>query len=235
MNKHRKSSVFNDAQTQAPYPDLPRERLLRLGPQALSTQELLALLINTGQQGNPALAIAAALLDRFPSLADIAARDVSELRGVLGLGTAKASLVKAALELATRMQAEPYSGKYAITGPESLAKRMAPLLQHQRTELFYVLLLNTANLVIRDVLVGKGSLNSVSIHPREVFRLAISECAASILLVHNHPSGNAEPSADDVAITKQLVAAGRIVDINVLDHVIIAGNSYTSLAERNLM
>lgn len=213
----------------------PRERLLRLGVQALSTEELLALLINSGSAGFSARDIAHTVLTQYRSLADLAGRDISELRKIRGMGTAKAATLQAALELAHRVQAEPFSDRITINSPTVLAKRMAPLLRHLRTETFHVLLLNTANQIIRDVVVGEGSLNAVVIHPREVFRIAISESAASVILVHNHPSGNTEPSKEDIHITKQLVEAGKIVDIKVIDHVIIAGNNYTSLAERNLM
>lgn len=215
--------------------DRPRERLLRLGPSALSTQELLALLINHGTVRLSASEIARTLLERYPSLTDLAGRDVSELRALHGMGTAKASTLCAAFELAHRIQAEPFEARTVISSPAILARSLMPRLRHLRTETFLVVLLNTANQVIRDVVVGEGSLNAVTIHPREVFRLAIAESAAAVILAHNHPSGNTEPSREDIAITRQLVEAGRIVDIRVLDHLIIAGDAYTSLAERHLL
>ncbi len=215
--------------------DMPRERLLHHGAGALSTTELMALLIGHGTTGRSAGDIARSVLERFPSLTDLAARDVSELQSINGMGAAKAATVCAALELAHRIQAEPFKSRPVITSPAILARLMAPRLRHQRTESFHVLLMNTANQVVRDVTVSEGSLNSVLIHPREVFRLAIAENAAAVILVHNHPSGNTEPSKEDMAITRQLVDAGRIVDIRVLDHVIIGGDEFTSLAERNLI
>ncbi len=215
--------------------DRPRERLVRHGAGALSTQELLALLINTGTTGASATEVAATVLDRFPSLTDLAGRDVAELRAVRGMGTAKASTLCAAFELAHRIQAEPFSNRITVSAPAVLARYMTPRLRHLRTETFCVVLLNTANQILRDVHVSDGSLNAVLIHPREVFRLAIAENAASIILVHNHPSGNIEPSQADIAITRQLVDSGRIVDIRVLDHLIIAGDAYTSFAERGLL
>lgn len=215
--------------------DRPRERLIRHGSAALSTQELLALLINVGTTGTSAGEIAHDMLRRFSSLADLAGRDVSEIRAIHGLGTAKAATLCAAFELARRIQAEPFDARTAISSPATLAKLMAPRMRHLRTESFHVLLLNSANQVLRDVAVSDGSLNAVLIHPREVFRLAIAENAAAVILVHNHPSGNTEPSKEDIAITRQLVDAGRIVDIRVLDHIIIGGDSYTSLAERHLL
>ncbi|MBK6291148.1 MAG: DNA repair protein RadC [Ignavibacteria bacterium] len=215
--------------------DRPRERLIRHGSQALSTQELLALLINVGTPGASAAEIANDVLRRFPTLTDLAGRDVAELRAIHGMGTAKAATLCAAFELAHRIQAEPFSDRTMITSPAVLAKLMAPRMRHLRTECFHVVLLNSANQVMRDVAVSDGSLNAVLIHPREVFRLAIAENCAAVILVHNHPSGNTEPSKEDITITRQLVDAGRIVDIRVLDHIIIGGDAYTSLAERHLM
>jgi len=215
--------------------DRPRERLVRHGAAALATTELLALLIGHGTAGRPAESIARDLLDRTRSLTDLAARDVAEIRAVPGMGTAKAATLCAAMELAHRIQAEPFSARPVISSPEVLAGMMRPRLRHQRQESFHVLLLSSANQLIRDVLVGVGSLNACIIHPREVFRIAIAENAASVILVHNHPSGNTEPSAEDLAITRQLVDAGRIVDIRVIDHVIIAGEEFTSFAQRHLL
>ncbi len=215
--------------------DRPRERLVRLGPNALSTQELLALLINTGTSRYSAHDVAGHLLQRYPALPDLAGRDVAELQGIHGMGLAKAATLSAAFELAHRIQAAPFQHKMVVSSPQILAKRLIPKMRHLRTETFMVILLNTANQILRDVVVGEGSLNAVIIHPREVFRLAIAENAASIIVAHNHPSGNTEPSKEDIAITRQLVEAGRIVDIRVLDHLIIAGDEFTSLAERHLL
>lgn len=213
----------------------PRERLVRHGANALSSSELLALLIGHGTAGASAEAIARSVLEQFPSLADLAARDVAELRRIHGMGTAKAARLCAALELGVRLQAEPFARRRSITSPAILADLMRPRLRHQRTESFHVLLLNTANQLLRDVMVSQGSLNACVIHPREVFRIAIAENAAAVILLHNHPSGNTEPSPEDIAITRQLVDAGRIVDIRVLDHVIIGGDDFTSFAERHLL
>jgi len=215
--------------------DRPRERLVRHGAASLSTQELLALLINTGTARTSAFDVAANVLGKYPSLPDLAGRDVSELRSIHGMGLAKASTLCAAFELAHRIQAAPFQQKLVVNSPATIARRLIPRMRHLRTETFIVVLLNTANQILRDVVVGEGSLNAVIIHPREVFRLAIAENAASIIVAHNHPSGNTEPSKEDIAITRQLVEAGRIVDIRVLDHVIIAGDAYTSLAERHLL
>ena len=215
--------------------DRPRERLLRSGPSALSTQELLGLLINHGTSKYDAMQIARNLLEKYPTLTDLAGRDVAELRSIHGMGTAKACTLSAAFELAHRIQAEPFEGRPIVSSPSVIASMLTPRMRHLKRETFVVILLNTANQVLRTVTVGEGSLNAVIIHPREVFRLAIAENAAAVIVAHNHPSGNLEPSREDIAITKQLVEAGRIVDIRMLDHLIIAGESFTSLAERNLI
>jgi DNA repair protein RadC len=215
--------------------DRPRERLVRYGAGVLSTQELLTLLIASGTAGASASTIAETLSERFPTLTDLAGRDVAELRAVRGMGTAKASTLCAAFELAHRIQAAPFSDRPAITTPASVARLLTPHMRHLRTEQFRVVLLNSANQIIRIVDVSSGSLNAVMIHPREVFRIAIAENAAAVILVHNHPSGNVEPSREDCAITRQLVDAGRIVDIRVLDHIIIGGDAFTSFADRHLL
>lgn len=218
-----------------PPTERPRERLLKHGPSALSTTELLALLIGHGTAHRGADEIARDALSRFGSLSDMAGRDSSELRALHGMGPAKAATLCAALELAKRLQAEPFHTRDMITSPQRLARLMAPRLRDRRTESFHVLLLNTANQLGRELTISEGSLNACVIHPREVFRIAIAENAASIILVHNHPSGNAEPSKEDIAITRTLVEAGRILDIRVLDHIIIGGDEFTSLAERHLL
>ena len=215
--------------------DRPRERLMQVGVSALSTRELLTLLISSGTSKRSADHIAHDILERFTSLADLASRDVVELMSIHGMGQAKATTLCAAFELARRIQSEPFSDRTTVSTPAILAQLLIPRMRHLRTESFRVVLLNSANQVIRDVCVSDGSLNAVLIHPREVFRLAIAESAASIIVAHNHPSGNAEPSPEDITITKQLVEAGRIVDIRVLDHLIIAGNTYTSFVERGLL
>ncbi|NQW31011.1 MAG: DNA repair protein RadC [Ignavibacteria bacterium] len=215
--------------------DRPRERLVRIGAKALTTVELLALLINHGTSGSSAIDIAMDLLEKFPKLTDLAGRDVSELKRIHGMGTAKAATLCAAFELANRIQGEPFDSGKIIGSPHNVYKMMSPKLRHLRFESFHVLLLNTANQIVRDIIVSEGSLNSVTIHPREVFRMAITENAAAIILVHNHPSGNTEPSPQDISITKQIADAGIVVGIKVLDHLIIGGDYYTSLAERNIL
>ncbi len=213
----------------------PRERLLRYGAETLADAELLAILIGSGTRGFSALDVARELLRRFESLTELSRRDVSELRSVRGMGQVRAIVLAAAFELVRRIQAEPFTARKVIRSPEDVARMYIPRLRGARKESCRVLLLNSANQIQREVLVSEGTLDASLVHPREVFRLAITESARSIILLHNHPSGNAEPSPQDIAVTRQLVSAGKLLDIPVLDHIIIAGEEYTSLRERQLL
>jgi len=201
----------------------------------LSDAELLAILIGSGTQGFSAVDVARELLRRFGNLTELSSRDVSELRAVRGMGMVRAIVLAAAFELARRLQAEPFSARKVIRSPGDVARMYIPRLRGARQESFHVLLLNAAHQVIREVVVSEGTLTASLVHPREVFRLAIVESAAAIIVLHNHPSGNTEPSAEDIALTRQLVQAGKVVDIPLLDHLIIAGEAYVSLRERGLM
>lgn len=210
----------------------PRERLVERGARALTDTELLAILLRTGTQGEDVVEVSRKILHRFGSLTALAARDVRELQKVKGIGPAKAVTLAAAFELVRRIEIEPFANRPRIEGPGDVASIFIPLLRDARKEQFYVLILNTANQVVRRELISEGNLNSSIVHPREVFRTAIVESAASIIGLHNHPSGNPMPSREDIAITKQLVETGRVVGIPFHDHVIIAGDSYVSLRER---
>jgi DNA repair protein RadC len=209
--------------------------LLRYGAETLSDAEVLAILIGSGTRGFSALDVARELLQRFGNLTELSRRDVSELRAVRGMGTVRAVVLSAAFELVRRIQAEPFTARRVIRSPEDVARMYIPRLRSARTESFRVLLLNAANQVIREVVVSEGTLTASLAHPREVFRLAITESAAAVILLHNHPSGNTEPSPEDIALTRQLVQAGKLLDIPVLDHIIIAGEAYVSLRERGVL
>jgi len=194
----------------------PRERLILHGAASLSDSELLAILISSGTKGFSAVDAARELLDKYSSIT-------------------KAVKLAAAFEMSKRIKAEPFSSKKIFRTPEDVANYYIPRFQGERVETFLTLLLNSTNQVFREVEVTKGSLNSSIVHPREVFRVAITESAAAIILIHNHPSGNSEPSKEDLLITKQLAEAGKIIDIKVLDHIIIAGDSFTSFAQKGLI
>ncbi len=212
--------------------DRPRERLRALGSANLSLGELLALLVGSGNRGSSAMAIADRILaDAEGSLTRLASYDVSFLERISGVGTATAARVAAALELGRRAAVTVGENGDHIRGPADVFARVGPRLRAAMQEEFHALLLNSRHRVIREVLVTRGILDSALIHPREVFRPAVGEGAAGVILVHNHPSGDPTPSAEDRAVTRQMAEAGRAVGIPVLDHVVIGSASYASLGE----
>ena len=213
----------------------PRERLALHGAHTLSDAELLAIMIRTGSKGFSAIDAAKELLKRHGDLTGLSSCDVSQFKAVPGLGEAKAVTLAAAFELSRRIQSAPFRSKKQIRSPEDVANFYIPKLRGLNKEIFRTLLLNSANQVFRDVVVSEGILNSSVVHPREVFRTAITESAASIILMHNHPSGNCSPSPQDIEITKKLVRAGELIDIKVLDHLIIAGDDFTSFVQEGII
>jgi len=221
---------------ETPAPDRPRERLFRLGAGALTTAELLAILLSTGRAGVSATDVAATLLaDGGPGLGQLARRPSAELARVGGIGEAKAARVVAALELGRRLQEEGRGERPRIRAPADVYRWFAPRLADLAAEEFHVLALDSQSGVLRDLLITRGILNSSLVHPREVFRGAIAEAAAGVIVVHNHPSGDPTPSADDRAVTRQLVEAGRIIDVPVYDHIVVGAGRYVSFAESGLL
>lgn len=215
-----------------PRGERPRERLKTLGAQALSSAELLAILIGTGTARRSALALAHDALARADgSLRRLATQPVAALTAVAGLGTVRAITIHAALELGRRSASESRDEGAPLRSPRDVWAAFAPRLEDLPVEEFHVAVLDAQHRLERDITITRGILNSSLVHPREVFREAIAERAAAIVLVHNHPSGDPSPSADDRAITTQLVAAGRLLDIPVADHVIIGRGRYLSFAE----
>jgi DNA repair protein RadC len=219
-----------------PAPDRPRERLWALGASALTSVELLAILLGTGSAQSDAVGLATRLLERSGgSLRGLAARPSAELTRTLGVGPAKAARLVAAFELATRLWQEQRPQIPAIRDPADVAALLGPRLRDLAVEEFHLLALDSQARVIRDVLVSRGLLNSSLVHPREVFRSAIAEAAAGIIVAHNHPSGDPTPSPEDRAVTRQLVEAGRLLDLPVYDHVIVAGDRFLSFASAGLL
>jgi DNA repair protein RadC len=208
----------------------PRERLRRLGAGSLALHELLALLIGSGTAHGSAESIARDVQGRFDSLHELATADVAILEAISGVGAATAARLLAAMELGRRAASEVEPDRAPIRGPADVFRRMGPRLKDLPQEEFHALLLNTRHRVIREVLVTRGILDASLIHPREVFGAAVGERAAGVILVHNHPSGDPAPSAEDRAVTRQLAAAGRALGIPVLDHVVIGRGAYVSLA-----
>jgi len=214
----------------------PRERLRRFGPGPLAEHELLALLIGAGGRANPARDLAERVLDLSGGrLRELARMDLGRLEAISGIGPAVASRIVAAIELGRRVGAARTIQEQPITGPADVHDIFAPALAHLAHEEFHVLLLNSQNAPICQRQVTRGILDASLIHPREVFRDAIVLRAAALILVHNHPSGNPEPSAEDLQVTRQLSTAGSQIGIPVLDHVIVAGEAFSSLAGRGCL
>lgn len=213
----------------------PRERLLKEGAGALSEIDLLAILLATGSRGATALELASQMMAQFRSLHLLQDASVEELSGVKGVGPAKAATVKAALELARRLSQFSGPPRPVIKTPDDAAALVMEEMRHFDREHFRALLLNTRNQVIGTDKVSVGTLNSSTVHPRELFRNAIKRSAASVILVHNHPSGDPTPSREDIDITRRLIEAGKIIGIDVLDHIIIGDNKFTSLKAKGLI
>ncbi len=216
--------------------DRPRERLGTLGAAGLSVRELLAIVVGSGGAGRSAMDIAdGVLVAAGGSLRRLGTLAPSALRGVPGVGNATAARILAAIELGRRAAVEGPRSRDPVRGPGDVFRRVGPAVRDLRHEEFRALLLDTRHTVLREVVVTRGILDASLIHPREVFRPAIVESAAAVILAHNHPSGDPTPSPEDRAVTRQLAEAGRAVGIAVLDHVILGDGRFVSLAEEGLL
>jgi DNA repair protein RadC len=217
--------------------DRPRERLLVEGAEALSSAELIAILLRTGRRGYSAIDIARQLLARFQSLDRLARASVEELREVKGVGRDKAVTLKGAFTLAQRMARELQVEAPLLDTPERVADLLREENRLYEVEQFQVLLLNTRRRLIRVERLSQGTLDTVLVHPRDVFKLAIAANASALILAHNHPSGDPAPSEADVKVTRDLIRAGQLLKIEVLDHIILGRRStgrnrdYVSLRE----
>lgn len=214
-----------------PASDRPRERLRDAGPGALSNQELLAILLRTGGANESALAMAGRLLGRFDGLVGLARSGFAELCAERGLGEAKAAQVQAALELGRRLVATQPQERATVRTPGDLANLLGGEMGLLDQEELRVVLLNTRNHVLAIAPVYRGSVHTAVVRIGELFREALRQNAPALILVHNHPSGDATPSAEDVAMTRQAVQAGELLDVDVLDHVILAQGRFESMKE----
>jgi DNA repair protein RadC len=212
----------------------PRERMVYAGPAALSTAELLAIILRVGGRGENVIRMAERLLAHFHGLAGLAQASLDELAHQRGVGQAKATQIKAALELGKRLQIASPQERPQVRGPEDVANLLMLEMGLLEQEHLRTVLLDTKNYVIRVANVYVGSLNSASVRVGEVFREAIRANCASIIVVHNHPSGDPTPSPEDVRVTELMIEAGKLLDIDVLDHLVIGRNRYVSLKERKL-
>jgi DNA repair protein RadC len=213
----------------------PRERLIRYGAQALSSTELLAIALRTGTEDRSAQEMAEHLLQRFHGLRGVAKASLKELARVKGVGPTKAMQIAACVELGRRLAARVSEPKPIIHSPEDVADLLMPELSGEKKEHVKSLLLDTKNRVMSVNSVSVGSLDSSIVHPREVFKDAIAASAASIILAHNHPSGDPTPSQEDQQITLRLVKAGEILGVDVLDHLILGDGKWVSLKQIGMM
>jgi DNA repair protein RadC len=218
-----------------PATDRPRERLYAQGAAALADAELLALQLGCGVRGRSAVDVAREMLAAYGSLADVAAREAAELARRTGVGRAKAARLVSAFEMSRRLRARMPGARRTLSAPAEVYEAFGPLMEDLRHEVFRVALLDAKNGLLADRIVSEGTLSATLVHPREVFKPAILEGAVSVVLVHNHPSGDPTPSREDIRLTRQLVECARMLDFRIHDHVVIGRGRFVSLAERGVV
>ena len=212
----------------------PREKLMNHGAEALSNAELLAILLRTGTQEESVMRLAERILIEAgeDGLGGLAHSSIESLMKRKGVGEAKAITIAAALELGKRVAIGDSKKRVVIRSSDDIANYMMPRLRYCDREHFYAILLNTKNHIIASPLISIGTLSESLVHPRELFKEAVNHSASSIILVHNHPSGDPSPSREDIMMTRRIIEGGRLLDIQILDHVIIGDNTYISLREQ---
>ena len=218
-----------------PATERPRERLYWNGPEALADAELLAIQLGSGTRGKSAVDVAREVLAVYGSLAEVAGREVTELAKVTGVGPAKAARLVAAFELTRRLRARTPGARLVLSGPAEVYAAFGPLMEDLQREVFRVALLDAQNGLLRDRVISQGTLSASLVHPREVFKPAILESAASVFLLHNHPSRDPTPSREDIRLTRQLVECARLLDLRIHDHLVIGQGRFVSLAERGII
>ncbi|HEU4965144.1 MAG TPA: DNA repair protein RadC [Bacilli bacterium] len=215
-----------------PLEERPRERMWQQGTDGLSNAELLAILLRTGNRGCSAVDLADRLLSRFGGIRELLEADLHELTDMPGIGLAKATQVKAAIEFGRRVARMSREARPLLTTPQDVADYMMDRLRFQLKEHFVTLHLDTKGRLIGEEIVSIGSLNASIAHPREIFKLAVKKSAAAIICLHNHPSGDPTPSYEDIEVTRRLVEAGKILGVEVIDHIIIGEDCFVSLKEK---
>ncbi|MGF7056501.1 RadC family protein [Brassicibacter mesophilus] len=227
---------FNYTIKDLPKDERPREKLYKYGANALSNSELLAIIIRTGNKDSTAIDICQRLLASDKNgISFLAESSIEEITKIKGIGKCKAAQILASVELGKRILTSVDKDRIRITSPQDVANVFMDDMKNLKKEYFKILMLDTKNQIIGMENISIGSLNSSIVHPREVFKEAIRRSSASIILAHNHPSGDPSPSREDINITKRLMEGGEILGIRVLDHIIIGNNIFVSFKEKNII
>jgi DNA repair protein RadC len=213
-----------------PEDERPRERLLKYGPEALSNAELLAIILRTGSRKENVVNMCSRIFSEY-SLKRLSQANIKQLMQIHGIGAAKAAQIAAVFELARKLEGFTDEPKRKIRSPADVYSLLYPKMREHKRERLVALLLDTKNHVLREEVISIGSLNANIVHPREVFKAALMESCASVILSHNHPSGDPTPSKEDIAVTEKLVEGGKLLGIDVLDHVVIGDGRYVSLKD----
>ncbi|AFV24944.1 DNA repair protein RadC [Methanolobus psychrophilus R15] len=213
-----------------PEDERPRERLLKYGPEALSNAELLAIILRTGTQKENIVNLCSRIFSEY-SIKQLSQANISKLTEIHGIGNAKAAQIAAVFELARKLEGFTDEPRRKIRSPADVYSLLYPKMREQKRERLVALLLDTKNQVLREEVISIGSLNANIVHPREVFKAALMESCASVILSHNHPSGDPTPSREDIAVTEKLIEGGKLLGIDVLDHVVIGEGRYVSLKD----
>lgn len=217
-----------------PEEERPRERLIRNGPESLSNAELLGIILRTGSREENVISLCSRILKEY-NIKQLSLANVSRLTQVHGVGKAKAAQIAAVFELARRLETFIEEPKRKICSPKDVYSLMYPKMREQKKEKFITLYLDTKNQVLKEEVVSIGSLNASIVHPREVFKSALLESSASVIMVHNHPSGDPSPSREDIMVTEKLVEGGKLLGIDILDHIIIGDGRYVSLKDEGFV
>lgn len=217
-----------------PSEDRPREKLIKKGASTLTNSELLAIILRTGNKKENVVSLSNKIFNKY-NLKSLSRIELSELKKILGIGEVKASQIIACFELARRLKAFKKDKKPVIKNARDLVRIFTPEMSSLKKEHFKGIYLNSRKRILKEETIFVGSLNESVIHPREIFKIALSENAAAIILLHNHPSGDPTPSNFDIEVTKELIKAGNILGIEILDHVILGDNKYISFKEKNLL
>lgn len=218
-----------------PKEDRPRERLITMGANHLSNQELIAILLGSGTKDESVMTLANRVLMHFEGLKLLKDATIEELTAIKGVGVAKGVLILSALEIGKRLSQYKPSERYVIRSPEDGADYLMEELRNLNQEHFVVIFLNTKNQIIHRQTIFIGSLNASIVHPREVFREAVKRSAASIIVAHNHPSGDPTPSQEDIHVTRRLAESGKMIGIELLDHLVIGDRKFVSLKEKGYL